>query len=279
MFTHLVRLAKRVALLLPGIVIAYFSVHNIFPTLDKRLPLAVAIFFTYVIGAYALIPALMRVVRLIAPPKHLPFYCITPDGFASDPLNIGLVGSREQIIEAMHKAGWHMADPHLPRFVIKEIFSTLFKRPYPTAPMSNLYLFGRKQDIGFEIPLKGGRGNRHHVRFWATTYQDINRLSRQTIHWYKRREQLKGDNLLWVGAASRDVGIAFIRHNVQVTHMVHPDTDAERELIAGQLQAKRVARQIAEVRLGEPYQLINRVWRGYLESDGVMCVLNCTKRG
>lgn len=260
-------------MLLPGIVIAYFSVRDIFPTLDKRLPLGLAIFFTYVIAAYVLIPALMRLLRIVAPPKHLPFYCTTPDGFASDPLNIGLIGSREQIIKAMLKAGWHVADPHTPRHALKAVFYTLLKRPYPTAPMSRLYLFGRKQDIGFEIPLKGGRGNRHHVRFWATTYQDIDHLSLHTIHWYKRREQLHGNNLLWVGAASRDVGIAFIRHNVQVTHMVHPDTDAERELITQQLLSKRTARLLAQVRLGEPYQLINRVWRGYLQTDGVMHVL------
>lgn len=273
MIQYIVRFVKRFAVLIPGIIIAYFAVRDIFPLFDKRLPLTLAIFFTYVVAAYALIPALTRLIRIFVPAKHLPVYCITPDGFASDPLNIALIGNRVQLILAMEAAGWHVADPHTPRYVLREIYSALFKRPYPTAPMSRLYLFGRKQDIGFEIQLDGSRGHRHHVRFWATTYQKDEPLSFRSIHWHDRKMQLLGANLLWVGAASRDVGFAFIRHNVQITHMISPDTNAERELIARQLLDKKVATAFAEIRLGKPYRLINRAWRGYLQSDGMMRVL------
>lgn len=132
MIQYMVRFAKRFALLLPGIVIAYFSVRDIFPTLDKRFPAALAIFFTYVIAAYVLIPALVRVVRVFLPERHLPKYCVTPDGFASDPLNIALIGSREQLIVAMQSAGWYVADYLTPRNVLHQLSSALFKRPYPT---------------------------------------------------------------------------------------------------------------------------------------------------
>lgn len=115
--------------------------------------------------------------------------------------------------------------------------------------MSRLYLFGRKQDIGFEIPLDGNRGHRHHVRFWATTYQKNSPLTFKSIHWHERKTQRRGADLLWVGAASRDVGLAFIRHNWQVTHMISPNTSAERELIASQLLANKSARESGEVRL------------------------------
>ncbi len=46
-------------------------------------------------------PALIRLFRIIHPPDHLPLYCVTPDGFASDPLNIGLISTRRQLIHAM----------------------------------------------------------------------------------------------------------------------------------------------------------------------------------
>src|SRR5579872_6382295 len=110
MLTYLLRLLKRFAVLLPGIAIAYVSARDIFPFLDKRLPIEAAVLLTYILGAYILIPATLRGWRLIVPAKHLPLYCVTPDGFASDPLNIGLVGSRKQLIDAMQTIGWHVAE-------------------------------------------------------------------------------------------------------------------------------------------------------------------------
>lgn len=268
----LIRLVKRFAVLIPGIVIAYFSVRDIFPYFDNRLPLSLAILATYVLGAYVLIPALIRLLRIIYPPNHLPLYCVTPDGFASDPLNIGLVATRRQVITAMEKAGWHMADPHTPRYVFKQLLYFALGRDYPTEPVSSLYLFGRKQDLAFEIPV--GAGRRHHVRFWATTYKGGKLLSVRSIHWHHRRAHVQGDNLLWVGAASRDVGIAPIRHNLQITHMIDPDTDQERELIVSQLRAANLVSKIQKVKLGDPYRLVNRVWRGSLRTDGMMTVVH-----
>lgn len=272
MIQIMLRLVKRLVVLLPGIVIAYLSVRDIFPYFDRRLPLALAIFVTYVLGAYVFIPALIRLIRIARPPDHLPLYCVTPDGFASDPLNIGVIGTRLQLISAMEKAGWHMADPHRGKFVVRHALSILFEWPYPTAPVSALYLFGRKQDLAFEIPTEG-LGSRHHVRFWATTYKKDERLTVRSIHWHNRRQRVFGDNLLWVGAASLDVGLAPIRHNLQITHMIHPDTNQERELIVKQLRGQKLVQKCDKVKLGNAYRLINRAWRGYLQTDGMMTIV------
>jgi hypothetical protein len=136
-----------------------------------------------------------------------------------------------------------------------------------------LYLFGRKQDIAFEIPIEGSAGSRHHVRFWATTYQDKKRLSVKNIHWHHRRAVLQKDNLLWVGAASLDTGIAPIRHNLQLTHMVHPDTNQERELIVSQLKSAGLVTKQSNVKLSDAYKLTNRAWRASLHADGKMTIL------
>jgi hypothetical protein len=280
MINIFVRILKRIAVLLPGLVIAYWAIRNLFPWFDQRLPLAFAVLVTYVLTAYLLIPAAIRVIRIFVRTNHLPLYCVTPDGFASDPLNIGLIGSREQLIEAMTAAGWYVADAHTLKNVARFVVSTLLKRPYPNAPMSNLYLFGRKQDIGFEIPLQGS-GHRHHVRFWATTYKDEEFFCVHSIDWYNRR-QIVGNShnkeLLWVGAASRDVGLSFIRHNHQISHMIAPDTDAERNLIADQLVKNQTAKPFNTIRLGQAYQVMNRVWRGYLHTDGRMRILRLKKK-
>src|SRR6516225_12127201 len=44
--------------------------------------------------------------------------------------------------------------------------STIFHRPYDDAPVSNLFLFGREEDLAFEKPVDNDARRRHHVRFW-----------------------------------------------------------------------------------------------------------------
>jgi hypothetical protein len=274
MVQYSLRLAARVAILLPGIAIAYLSVRDIFPYFDRQLPLGFAILATYALGAYVLIPALIRAIRIIRPADHLPLYCVTPDGFASDPLNVGIIATRQQLVKVMTEAGWYVADPHRWRHVIRHILSTVYGWPYPTAPVSSLYLFGRRQDIAFEIPIDGISGNRHHVRFWATTFEKKRPLTFRSVHWHHRRIHVQDDNLLWVGAASLDIGLGYIRHNLQITHMIDPDTNRERELIITQLRAKKLVKTIETVELGKPYRLINRVINGYLHTDGKMAVIS-----
>jgi len=271
------RLVKRFAVLIPGLVIAYFAVRDVFPAFDKRVPRLVAVLLTYIIAAYVLIPALIRLFRIFHPPKHLPMYCVTPDGFASDPVNIAIIGSKQELINAMEQSGWYVADPHSIRHLPRHMLSILFGWSYPNAPVSSLYLFGRKQDIAFEIPIEGEVGSRHHVRFWATTYKSKKRMDVKSIHWHHRRALLEKENLLWVGAASLDVGIAPIRHNFQLTHMVHPDTNAERELIVSQLRAEGLVARTSKIRLGNPYKLTNRAWRASLHADGKMTIVTLKK--
>lgn len=274
MLAAFIRFGKRFAVLIPGLVIAYFSVFDIFPWFKNHVPVVIAICITYLLGAYVLIPALIRIIRTFFPSNHLPLYCVTPDGFASDPINIGLIGTQQELIEAMTKAGWFLADAHTFRHVLREVLSTVYGWYYPNAPMSHLYLFGRPQDLGFEIPIKDGApGSRHHVRFWATTYKEGKRLNVRSINWHHRSQHLRDDRLLWVGAASRDIGVTFIKHNAQVSHMIDPDTDSERGLIVKHLCDAGLASQNQIIKLGDPYTLTNRVWRGYLQTDGQMHVL------
>jgi hypothetical protein len=273
MITSIVRDVKRFAVLIPGIVIAYFSVRDIFPLVDKRLPLSLAVLVTYVLGAYVLIPALIRVIRIALPARHLQAYCVTPDGFASDPVNVGIVGEKDALIRAMQAAGWHVADKHSAKNVVHEIASTLFNHAYVNAPMSSLYLFGRQQDIGFEIPVEGERGHRHHVRFWATTYQPGAKFNFGTFEWHKQPARATSKHTLWVGAASQDVGFALIKHNAQMTHMIHPDTNAERQLIIDGLRAAKLVASTKSIQLRKPYRLVNRAWRGQLHSDGRLYIV------
>jgi hypothetical protein len=275
MIQYFWRLVKRFAVLLPGLIVAYFAVRTVFPFVDHKLKLgdALSILITYVLAAYVLVPAFIRAWRILRPVKHLPMYCVTPDGFASDPLNIGIIGTRREIMTAMERAGWYIADPHTPRYMVRHILTIILGGTYPSAPISSLYLFGRKQDIAFEIPADGA-ASRHHVRLWATTFENKRPLSIQSIHWHHRRAHVFGDKLLWVGAASLDVGINLIRHNAQFTHMIDPNTNQERDLIIDQLKAQKLVRKVETIKLGNPYRLINRVWKGSLHTDGKMAIVS-----
>lgn len=281
--TFVVRLVKRAGVLVPGLLMAYVGVYNIFPEVEKFVHFnSLAILATYIITAYILIPALLRLIRFVFPPSHVPLYCTTPDGFASDPVNIGVLGTQKELATAMTKAGWYVADRRTPRTLFKFGLALLLRQPYPSAPFSNLYLFGRKQDVGFELPVDNNPRHRHHVRFWAASHTGDPRHLDNLSFWEKiQKSNLRTGRVLWVGAASLDIGIGIIRHNAQLTHMIHHETDAERELIANGLKQTGLVEKVRRVAIGKPYSLRNRVVSGYLKADGkmVICELQTTQSG
>jgi len=169
MIQYLIRLAKRFAVLLPGIVIAYFSVHDIFPYFDRRLPLSFAIFFTYLLGAYVLVPAVIRLWRIFRPARPPTAVLRHADGFCFRPVEQSTSSPPAGSFINSMETGRLVRGRSAPSAQCNPCsLSTVYGWHYSNAPVSTLYLFGRKQDIAFEIPIEGVAGGRHHVRFWAT---------------------------------------------------------------------------------------------------------------
>ena len=149
----------------------------------------------------------------------------TSQGIPGDPINVGLVGTREDVHCAMHAAGWYPADPITFRSSVEIVGSVVLRRPYKDAPVSTLYYQGRHQDLAFEKPVGESADRRHHVRFWEVLKQgDENRP-------------------VWLGSATFDREVGLSRYTGQVTHHIAPDIDAERDLLmrdlreAGMVQA------------------------------------------
>jgi hypothetical protein len=140
----------------------------------------------------------------------------TSDDHPGDPVNIALEGSHEQVIKAMIAAGWHPADPVTLSSSARIVADTVLRRADDQAPVSPLYLFGRTQDLAFELPVPGGPRHRHHVRFWQ---------------WDQRRD----GSPVWFGAATYDERTGLSHTTGQVTHHIGPDVDAERDLIVADL--------------------------------------------
>jgi len=135
----------------------------------------------------------------------------TRDGIPGDPLNVALVGSEAEIRAVLSAAGWHAADPMGVRSDLRIAADTVLARPYDDAPVSNLYLFGRKEDLAFEQSVGDDPRRRHHVRFW-------------------RAEQPAPDGRpVWLGAATYDERVGLSHTTGEITHHIAPDVDAERE--------------------------------------------------
>jgi len=268
---------KRFLVFAPGIILFLLAFYFLFPSLNNRLPASLAVFMLYVLTAYITVPILHRAYRIFRPSTHLPRYSVTPDGFACDPVNIAIAGTKQELVDAMTKAGWYQADDRTVRTMFKLVLSSILRRQYVHAPFSSLYLFGRAQDIGFQKPFNGSRSpdNRHHVRFWACvpammTGKDLEHAD----FWQKLYPDVDKGEVLWVGCASRDIGIAPITHNFQLTHRVHEKTDEERELIVKDLQTTHQVEEVRYVTSGEPITLKNRALNSSLSSDGTLAVID-----
>ena len=59
-----------------------------------------------------------------------------------------------------------MADPITLASSLRIVVDSIVRKPDDDAPVSSLFLFGRKQDLAFELPVGDSPRQRHHVRFW-----------------------------------------------------------------------------------------------------------------
>ena len=120
----------------------------------------------YVGLAYWLAPVLWRHFEHQRAIADLPMTTLTGLGIPGDALNVGLEGSQEDVVCSMNAAGWSPADPVTFKSSLKIIGSVLFSRPYPHAPVSDLFYQGRREDLAFEKASGRSPDTRHHVRFW-----------------------------------------------------------------------------------------------------------------
>lgn len=182
---------------------------------------SIGLLAAYVVAAYFLLPWLWwaderRQRDVLA---GLPKITRNADGIPGDPLNVALVGSEAELVRAMLAAGWRPADPITFRSSVRIALSVLLHRPDPDAPVSALYVFGRRQDLAFEQEVGGSADQRHHVRWWQAPVADASVRP------------------LWIGSVSFDVGAGVSHRTGQITHHIAPDVDAERDRLMASLAA------------------------------------------
>jgi hypothetical protein len=153
----------------------------------------------------------------------------TKVGIPGDPINVGVVGARDDVLCAMNAAGWYPADPVTLRSSIEIIGSVLLDRPYRDAPVSPLYYQDRREDLAFEKPVGKSADRRHHVRLWKVL---------------DNGEEGRG---VWLGSITFDRGVGFSHDDARITHHIGPDIDAERNLLIDDLKTAKVVTTIYEV--------------------------------
>lgn len=137
------------------------------------------------------------------------------DGKPGDPLNLVVIGSAGQIQKAFVAAGWLAAEVKNEKSIMRTVRAIAGDEGYGSAPVSQLYVYGRQEDLAFEKMLNTFT-KRHHLRLWRT--------SKTTP---EGRE-------IWLGAATHDTGIDI--HPGVVSHAIDPDLDAERSKVGADLE-------------------------------------------
>src|SRR5262245_6067574 len=90
----------------------------------------------YVSLAYLVLPSYWQHYEHQPGLRGRPMTTVTAQGIPGDPLNIGLVGSKVEVVDAWRLAGWYPADAITLTTSIEIVDSVLFDRPDPEAPVS-----------------------------------------------------------------------------------------------------------------------------------------------
>jgi hypothetical protein len=178
------------------------------------------ILFVYFFIAYVVMPQVWKSYARHHPSlEDIPRITHTSSGIPGDPLNVELIGTQPQIEAIMQKAGWFPAAHLGVKSDLRIAADTVLRRPYDEAPVSRLFLFGRKEDLAFEKPVGHSPSKRNHVRLWKTDKTD------------------ESGQPVWIGSATYDEKVGLSHTTGQITHHIAPDVDAERDALFADLQA------------------------------------------
>ena len=225
---------------------------------NRILGVIVGLLVVYFLVAYIVMPTWWRRYEHRHPAlDNLPGITQTGNHIPGDPINVAIIGSKADFIKIMLAAKWHPADPLSLKSSLEIAEATVLKRPYEDAPVSNLFYWGRKEDLAFEQPVGDDPRKRHHVRFWKSDQVD------------------DAGNPLWAGSATFDERVGLSHTTGQITHHIAADVDAERDHLfdtlssTGKLTARDIIPNFHKIREGkngggDPWKTDGSLWLGVL---------------
>jgi hypothetical protein len=251
------RFLQRLVIFGLGIFSVWLIVFVVFEFADRRLPWFLALAVTYGVAAYIILPRIVLMGVKLLHRKRVPRYTITGDGLPGDPVNLILTGTLQQLHAAFATAGWSQADRLGLTSSWRMIRAFVFNLPYPTAPFSTLYLFGRGQDIGYQKSIDDSPRKRHHIRFWALDTALAEATWGTAKFWLNTDRPPNNAHVYWIGAGTKDIGFSLTQLTFQITHATASDTDAERDFIMTELRNSQVIGIARKVEAGQHIEHVN----------------------
>ena len=198
------------------------------------------------------IPDTLRevVLRLLA---QAPRRVMNKKGDQGGPVNLVLIGSKQEIGAAFERAAWSVAQDSNANSLWKTFEAVVKGEGYDAAPMSTLYVDGRPEDMAFEKMLNTFT-MRHHLRIWKT------------------RMTAPDGRPIWLVAADHDNGFD-IRPGV-ISHSVDPRVDLERAKVGADLGMTGLVAAEEMVTPPNPVHSGLTATGGKWESDGRMLVVD-----
>ena len=187
--------------------------------------------------------------------EKIPRRVADKQGDAGDMINFLILGSEDRVRQTFEAAGWVTVDRTKKDAVLHGILATISKQAYVQLPMSELYLFDRPQDFGYAHaePLRVV-ASRHHLRLWKAPVA-------------------VGNQTVWVGAGTHDIGFDRDRRNNGITHKIDPDVDLEREYIRQSLRETGVVEEFTYLTPPNAVKDAKTATGGSFHSDGQVLVL------
>ena len=136
------------------------------------------------------------------------------DDKPGDPFNLVCIGTTREIEQAFGKAGWIEPQAKNGQSIADTVRAVMNNEGFGAAPVSDLYVYGRKEDLAFEKMLNTFN-KRHHLRLWQSSVK------------------APDGRPIWLGAATHDTGIDV--HPGVVSHATDPDLDDERSQVRADL--------------------------------------------
>jgi len=180
------------------------------------------------------------------------------EGNPGDMVNFLILGSEAAMQKVFTNAGWVKVDADVKGTVLHGLIGSLSKESYLTMPMSPLYLFGRQQDYGWAHaePISVV-ASRNHLRVWKAPC---------TVN----------GTMVWVGAATHDVGFERDQRNNGVTHKIDPDIDLERDYVQKTLSSTGLVAEIFHFLPENPMKEAKTATGGSFHSNGQVLILRLT---
>jgi hypothetical protein len=217
-FNNALRLIGLGILLAIATLVYHYFTHDVLKTKEHYFTYFIVI---WLLLAYVILPHVYRWLSKVFLPDYFIGRTQAGDGMLGDPVNLAVIGSKQELLSGMIAAGWRQADKLNLKSSLRMIYAAITGAQYPSAPVSSLFLFGHKQNLAFEKDVGGNPRKRHHARFWATPQG-----------WWLPG----GYQADWLGAATFDKNVGLSLFTGQITHKIDSNVDKERDFVVSGLQ-------------------------------------------